>query len=81
MAVVAIADTAVDESRKDKAHLVAKPPARLCSRDGTLCYYRRLEYDSLAVRLVFLFVSFFSSSPPSCRPTFLLSLVRISSSV
>ena len=40
------------------ADRVAKrSPARLCSRDGKLFYYRRVEYDFLA--FFFAFASFF----------------------
>ena len=48
-------DTAVDKSGENVADRVARPPARLCSGDRTLCYYCGLEYDFLAVFLVSLF--------------------------
>ena len=37
-------DTAVDEEgRKEMADRAARSPARLCSRDGKLCYHRHLD--------------------------------------
>ena len=39
-------DTAVDESRK-MVDSVTRFPVRLCSRDGKLCYYGRLQHDFL----------------------------------
>ena len=68
-------DTAVDESRKKMADRVARSPARLRSRDGKLCYYRRLEYDFL----VFCLTSFFSSFPPPLSRY--VSLLGVASSV
>ena len=41
-------DTVADESRKKMADGVTRSPARLCSRDGKIYYYGRLEYDFLA---------------------------------
>ena len=62
-------DTVVDESRKNMADSATRPPARLCSRDGKLCYYGLLEYDFLAFVLLptslifsFLIAVCFSSS-------------------
>ena len=62
-AAVLALDTAVEESRKKMADRVARSPVRLCSRDGKICYYRRLEYDFLFLNLAsyFLFLSFFLS--------------------
>ena len=39
IAAVVTLDDAVDESRKKMADSVTRFPARLCSRDGKLCYY------------------------------------------
>ena len=50
---------AIDESTK-MAGRAARSPARLCSRDRKLCFYRRLEYDFLACLLCFLFFFFLS---------------------
>ena len=47
-AAVVTLDTAVDESRKSMVDYVTGFPARLCSRNGKLCYYGRLEHDFLA---------------------------------
>ena len=41
-------DTVADERRKKMADGVTRSPARLCSRDGKIYYYGRLEYDFLA---------------------------------
>ena len=60
-AVVVTLDTAVDESRKKMADRLTWSPARLCSTDGKVCYYRRLEYEFLLSCLASLF-SYFSSS-------------------
>ena len=38
-AAVLTLDTDVDESRKKIADRAARSPARLCSRDGKICYY------------------------------------------
>ena len=54
---------------------VARSPARLCSRDGKLCYYRRREYDLDALCLVSFFCPFF---PSLFRYA---SLLRVTSSV
>ena len=43
-AVVARRDTVVDESREKMAGSVTRSQVLLCSRDGKLCYYRRLEF-------------------------------------
>ena len=61
-AAVLTLDIAVDESREKMADRVARSPARLCCRDGKLCYYRhrRFEYD---------FLVFFALVP--CRLLFL----------
>ena len=56
---------------------VARFPARLCSRDGKLCYYRRLEYDFLGV---FCLASYFSSLLHYPGVFLLLVLLRLSSS-
>ena len=54
------------------ADRVARSPARLCSRDGKLCYYyRRLEYDlffslSCFYAFCFLIFLFFSVLMPAC---------------
>ena len=53
---VAARDTVADESRKKMADGRTRSPARLCSRDGKICYYGRLEYDFLA----FVLASYFS---------------------
>ena len=63
-AAVLTLDTVVDESRK-MADRVTRSPARLCSRDGKLCYYGRLEYGFLA----FCLASYFSFSPSLSRQT------------
>ena len=41
---------------------MTRSPVRLCSRDGKICYYRRLEYDFLFSCLPFFFPSFAPSS-------------------
>ena len=67
-------DTVANESRKKMVDSVTKSPAWLCSRDGKLCYYGRLEYDFLAFvpcSLLFLF------SPSLSRYAY----VRVPSSV
>ena len=40
-------DTVADESRIKMPDGVTRFPARLCSRDGKIGYYERLEYDFL----------------------------------
>ena len=55
---------------------VTRFPARLCGRDGKLCYYRRLEYDFLAF---FALLPSFLVSYPSLSRYF--SLLRVASSV
>ena len=67
-------DTVVDESRK-MADSVRRFPARLCSRDGKLCYYGRRQYDFLA--LVPCFLPFLFS--PSL--SHYVSILRVPSSV
>ena len=52
-------DTAVDESRKKIADRVARFPTRLCSRDGKLRYYGRLEHDFFC-----FFGALLATSPP-----------------
>ena len=47
-AVLTLDTTAVDESRKTMADRAARTPVQLCSNDGKLCYYRRLECGCLA---------------------------------
>ena len=42
---------------------VTKSPPRLCSRDGKVCYYGRLEYDFLALVPCFLLLLVFPSLP------------------
>ena len=80
-AAILTLDTAVDKSRKKMAGRVARFPARLCSRDGKLCYYQNalvskcLEYDFLALRPCFL-LSY--CSPPLSRYA---SLRRVASFV
>ena len=70
-AAILTVDTALDESRKERAEGVARPPDRNCSRDGHRCYntYRRLEcafsFFFLDFRLVSRYVSFFSPRCPS----------------
>ena len=59
-------NTAVDESRKKIADRVASFPARLCSRDGKLCYYRHLEYVLLAFFLPCFLLLFFSVFIRAC---------------
>ena len=59
-AAVVTIDTVVDESRK-MANSVTSSPARLCSRDGMLCYCGRLEYDFLTFVPCFLLFTFFPS--------------------
>ena len=68
---VATLDTAFDESREKLAYSVTRSPARLCSRDGKLCYYGRLEYD---------FLTFFYFCLASYSPCFLLIPACFSSS-
>ena len=41
-------DTVVDESMKKMTDRMTRSPSRLCSRDGKLCYYGRLEHAFLA---------------------------------
>ena len=41
-------DTVADERRKKMAYGVTMSPARLCSRDGDIFYYGRLEHDLIA---------------------------------
>ena len=69
-AAVLALDTAEDYDR------VGRSPVRLCSKDGKVCYYRRLEYD-------FLFLCLASFFFPSFSPSLLryVSLLRIASSV
>ena len=57
------------------ANNVTKPSARLCSRDGKLCYYGRLEYEFLALLPCFLLFIF---SPSLSRR---VSLFRVASPV
>ena len=74
-------DTVADESRKKMADGVTRSPARLCSRDGKICYYRRLEYAFFAFVPCFLLVI---SYPALSRYVYLLrapSSVQQSSSV
>ena len=47
-------DSVADERKKKMADGVTRSPTRLCSRDGKIGYYGRLEYDFLA------FVPYFS---------------------
>ena len=60
-------DTVVDESRKRMADRVTGSPVRLFSRDGTICYYLRLEYDFLLLCLDSCFLLLY------CSP----SLIRV----
>ena len=57
------------------ADSVTRSPARLCSRDGNICYYGRLEHDFLAFVPCFLLLLF---SPALSRYVYLL---RVPSSV
>ena len=52
-AAVVTLDTVADDSKK-MADGVTTSPTRLCSRDGTTCYYRRLENDFLLLCLASL---------------------------
>ena len=54
-AAVVTPDTAVNESSKKMADSVTRFPGRLCSRDGKLCCYGRLEYDFIDFRLASYF--------------------------
>ena len=62
-AAVLTLDTAADESKKKKADRVARSPARLCSRDGTLTLFGttietpcvRFSCFLLCVPLIFLY--------------------------
>ena len=56
-------DTTVGKSRKKVADRVTRSPTRLCSRDGKLCYYRRLEYDFCFFALLASFVLFLLPYP------------------
>ena len=68
-------DTDVNESRKKMADHVTRSPFGLCSTDGKLCYYRRLEYD-----FFILFLAFFSFSSLAPSLSWYISLLRIASS-
>ena len=68
-AAVTLIDTVADESRKKMADGMAWSPARLCSRDGKINYYGRLEYEFLAFVLCNLLFSF---SPPLSLYVYLL---------
>ena len=59
-------DTVADESRKKMADGVARPPSRLCSRDGNICCYG----DALST--IFLFACF-CASLPTFRSSFFFS--------
>ena len=72
-AAVVRLDTVADESRK-MAYSVTRSPGRLCSRDGKLCCYGRLEYDFFAFVPCFLLSLFSSLSRYVC-------LVRVPSFV
>ena len=73
-AAVVTLDTVVDERRMMTDNMT-RSPARLCSRDGKLCYYGRLEYDFLAFVPCFLL---FLWSPSLSR---YVSLLRVPSTV
>ena len=69
-AVLRLDTTAVEESRKKMTDRVARSPARLCSRYGKRCHYRRLEYDFLAFLpcfILFLFCPSLSRYVPLLR--------------
>ena len=68
-------DIVVDESRNKMADGVTRSPARLCSRDGKICYYGRLEYDFSAFVPCFPLVLF---SPAF---SWFIYLLRVCSSV
>ena len=44
------------------AERVTRSPGRLCSRDGKICYYRRLEHDFFFFCVASFFFPSFSSS-------------------
>ena len=73
-AAVVTLDTVVDERRMMTDNMT-RSPARLCSRDGKLCYYGRLEYEFLALLPCFLLFIF---SPSLSRR---VSLFRVASPV
>ena len=58
-------------------HMATLSPARLCSADGKLCYYRRLEYGFIA----FLALLAVKSSPFAPSLNRYVSLLRVPSSV
>ena len=77
-AAVLTLDTVVvekDDLRKITRR-AARSPARLCSGDGNLCFYRRLEHDFF---LLFCSAYLSSSFSPSIPPY--VSLLRVASSV
>ena len=57
------------------AYSITRSPARLCRRDGKLCFYGRLEYHFLAFVPCLLLFSF---SPSFSRYVY---LIRVPSSV
>ena len=57
---------------------MTRSPARLCSRDGKLCYYGRLEYDFLAFVPCFLLFLFYASFS---RYVYLRVFLRLCSSL
>lgn len=86
-AAVLALNTAVDKSRKEMTHSLARSPDRVCSRAGNLCLNLRLKYDCdssflhifFAIdSLVSRYLSFISCTPSPCQS---LSLFRVSSSV
>ena len=66
VAVVTL-DTVLVESRKKTentrkiAYSVTSFPVWICSRDGRLCRYGRLEYDLLACFVLLIFLAFYVS--------------------
>ena len=77
-----ILDTAVDESRKEMADRVARFAARLCSRDGKLCFYIVAVSTNLLFWPCFLLFVFFPVLIPvgfSCSCCFVRAAVICSS--
>ena len=69
-------DITVDEGRK-MADRVITSPARLCSRDGKLCWYRRLGYAFFCFFFLASFLLFYFCASLSLY----FSLLRVASSL
>ena len=55
-------DTVADEGRSKMADGMTRSPAKLCIRDGKICFYERLEYDFLLVHCFLHYLSSFAFS-------------------